>query len=255
MQIRVLGCSGGIRQGAHTTAFLLDGDLLFDAGTGVGELELDEMAAIRHIVLSHSHLDHVAFLPFLLDTVFDRIDEPVVVHAQAETLEALRRHLFNDVLWPDFTRLPSPERPVVRLEPLEPGTPLTLGDRCLEMIPGHHVVPAVGLLVTTSRGTLGFSGDCTTNTTLWQGLNARERLDHLVVEAAFPDEQAEVARAAKHYTPRTLAADLEKLDHDPVIWITHCMPGKETVILDQCRRALPNRTVHPLEEGTVLEVS
>ena len=255
MEVRVLGSSGGIRRGAHTTAFLVDGDLLIDAGTGVGELELEEMAGIRHIHLSHSHLDHVACLPLFLDSIFDRITEPVTVHAQPDTLEALRRHLFNGVLWPDFTELPEPGRPVVRLQALEAGASLTLGGRRMEVIPGNHTVPVVGLYLADETGAIAFSGDCTTNESLWHGLNARDRLDHLVIEAAFPDEQEEVAAAAKHYIPRWLGADIDKLSHDPVIWITHRMPGKEEAILDQCRRAMPDRTVRPLEEETTLSIT
>jgi hypothetical protein len=43
MQIRVLGCSGSIAAGSRTTSFLVDDDVLVDAGTGVGDLTLDEM--------------------------------------------------------------------------------------------------------------------------------------------------------------------------------------------------------------------
>jgi ribonuclease BN (tRNA processing enzyme) len=263
MQLRVLGCSGGVQRGAHTTAFLLDDDILIDAGSGVGELTLDEMAGIRHVFLTHSHLDHVGFLPLLLDTLFETLSDsghgPLSVHAQPITLQALRSHIFNWVIWPDFTHLPSAERPVVRLMPMEPGESVELGGRSVSMIPGHHAVPAVGyhLAQAPAHGpvALAFSGDCTTNEVFWQGLNARERLDHLIVEAAFPDEQAHLATAAGHYTPQLLAADLAKLSHDPVVWITHRMPGKEQLILDQCRAAMPGREVRPLVSGEVLPLT
>lgn len=257
MQLRVLGCSGGVRQGARTTAFMLDDDVLVDAGSGVGDLTLAEMAAIRHVFLTHSHLDHVAFLPLLLDTLFEPLSDPargpLTVHARAVTLDALRSHIFNGVLWPDFTRFPCPERPVVQLAPLEPGESHRLvGPRTVTMVPGHHAVPAVGYHMEGPDAALAFSGDCTTNDDLWQGLNRCRRLDHLIVEAAFPDEEAELAAAAKHYTPASLAADLPKLAHAPVVWITHTMPGKETKILEQCQAAMPDREVRSLASGDVL---
>ncbi|MFB6261776.1 MAG: MBL fold metallo-hydrolase [Thiohalorhabdaceae bacterium] len=256
MQLRVLGCSGGVRQGAHTTAFMLDDDVLIDAGSGLGELTLAEMEAIRHVFLTHSHLDHVAFLPLLLDTLFETLSDPahgpLTVHAQPVTLEALRHHVFNGVMWPDFTALPSPDRPVVQFAPLEPGDSRHLGSRTLTMIPGNHAVPAVGYHMEGPDGALAFSGDCTTNDTLWRGLNRCRRLDHLIVEAAFPDEQAELAAVAKHYTPRMLARDLTKLAHEPVIWITHTMPGQEARILEECRAAMTGRDVRPLASGDVL---
>lgn len=259
MQLRVLGCSGGVQRGARTTAFLLDEDILVDAGSGVGDLTLEEMAGIRHLFLTHSHLDHVGFLPLLLDTLFETLSDPehgpLTVHAQPITLQALRSHIFNWVIWPDFTALPSAEAPVVRLAPMEPGETRQLGGRGVTMVPGHHAVPAVGYHLAGDGVALAFSGDCTTNDVFWQGLNARERLDHLIVEAAFPDEQEELAVAARHYTPRLLAADLAKLGHDPVVWITHRMPGKEARILEECHAAMPDRDVRPLVSGEVLALT
>ena len=259
MQLRVLGCSGGVQRGAHTTAFMLDEDVLVDAGSGVGELTLDEMAGIRHVFLTHSHLDHVGFLPLLLDTLFDRLSapgqSPLTVYAQPITLQALRSHIFNWVIWPDFTELPSAAQPVVHLAPMEPGETRALGGRTITMVAGHHAVPTVGYHLDNGRVALAFSSDCTTNDILWQGLNARQRLDHLIVEAAFPDEQEELARAAKHFTPGLLAADLAKLAHDPVIWITHRMPGQEARILEECHRAMPGRDVRPLVSGEVLPLT
>ena len=112
MELRVLGCSGGVGAGLRTTTLLLNEHILFDAGTGVGDLSLEEMAGIKHIFLTHSHLDHIADIPLLVDSVFDRINQPIVVHGLHETIEALRRHIFNNVIWPDFTKLPTAENPV-----------------------------------------------------------------------------------------------------------------------------------------------
>ncbi len=252
MQLRVLGCSGGIRRGDHTTAFLVDEDLLLDAGSGVGSLELEEMAGIRHIFLTHSHLDHIAFLPLLVDSLFDRLAEPLTVYAQPITLQALRSHIFNWVVWPDFTELPAADRPAVRLETMEPGERRELGGRTIEMVPGHHSVPAVGYRLESGGRSVAFTGDCTSNDVLWQALNVRDGLDHLIVEAAFPDAQEDLAVAAGHYTPRLLGMDLDKLRHEPVVWITHRMPGKEARILEECRRAAPGRDLRPLADGEVL---
>ena len=72
MQIRVLGCSGSIAAGSRTTSFLLDETVLIDAGTGVGDLTLEEMVRIDHIVVTHSHLDHVLSIGLLADSVTRR---------------------------------------------------------------------------------------------------------------------------------------------------------------------------------------
>ena len=97
MNLRVLGCSGSIAAGSRTTSFLLDGQVLIDAGTGIGDLTLEELAAIDHIVISHAHLDHVLGIPLLADSVMRlRLAQepfrPIRVHALAATLDALRKH-------------------------------------------------------------------------------------------------------------------------------------------------------------------
>ncbi|HEY9148876.1 MAG TPA: MBL fold metallo-hydrolase, partial [Gammaproteobacteria bacterium] len=118
MELRVLGCSGGIGgDKRRTTSFLLGEDVLIDAGSGVADLELEQMEKIRHIFLTHSHLDHIHMIPLLLDTVFDRLEQPVVIHGLPQTLKALQTHIFNDIIWPDFATLPNADFPVMVYEP------------------------------------------------------------------------------------------------------------------------------------------
>src|SRR5213595_252276 len=138
MIIRVLGCSGAIAAGCRTTSFLLDDSVLIDAGTGVGDLPLEQLARIDHILVSHSHLDHVLSIGLLADSVLRlRAAQgrgPIVVHALPQTLMALRDHIFNGVIWPDFTRLPSPEAPALQFTPLAVGDTLTLAGRRIEVL-------------------------------------------------------------------------------------------------------------------------
>ena len=148
MQVRVLGCSGSIAAGNRTTSFLLDHDILIDAGTGVGDLTLDEMVRIDQIFISHSHLDHVLAVGLLADSVVRRRvalgRAPIDVHALPETLQALRTHVFNGVIWPDFSRLPDAHNPVLRFVPITVGQVLDFGGRQIEVLPAHHTVHAVG---------------------------------------------------------------------------------------------------------------
>lgn len=249
MDIRVLGCSGGIGAGRRTTSFLLDHDILLDAGSGVGDLTLDEMVHIRHIFLTHSHLDHTHAIPLVIDSVFDHVETPILIHALPETIQALQTHIFNGVIWPDFTRLPHPERPVLRFETMRPGEPITLDGRRFEMIPVNHIVPTVGYRVSTPNGVFAFSGDTTTNDTFWAALNEGPRLDLLVVEAAFPNSERELCRLARHYCPEMLAADLVKLHHRPRIWLTHAKPGAEDKIFQETRTLLAGYDVGHLTGG------
>lgn len=252
MQVRVLGCSGGLYRGAATTSFLVDDDILIDAGTGVGELTREQMQAIRHIFITHAHLDHVAALPLLADTVFDSlIGNPVVVRAQEHTLDVLRRHVFNSELWPDFTRLPAEHNAVIRLEAMQAGSSIEIDGRLIQSIPVNHVVPGVGYRVESGGRSFAFSGDTTSNESLWAALNAHGSLDLLFVESAFVDSDIELARRAHHYCPRLLASDLARLDHRPQVCIAHMKPGEEDRIMQQCRDALPGWNIRQLKGGDV----
>ncbi|ROR35105.1 MBL fold metallo-hydrolase [Inmirania thermothiophila] len=254
MRLQVLGCSGGIGQGLRTTALRLDEDVLLDAGTGVGELALEDLARIRHVFLTHAHLDHVASIPLLVDSIFDRIAEPVQVHALPETLEVLRRHVFNWALWPDFTRLPTRARPVLRLLPMRHGEVVELGGRRIEMLPVRHSVPAAGLRIEAGGRVLAFSGDTGPSEAFWEALDAGPALDVLIVECAFPDRDRALAEQAGHYVPRALAADLARLRHRPRILLTHLKPGEEARIVEEVRAALPGRAVEPLRAGSLLHL-
>jgi 3',5'-cyclic-nucleotide phosphodiesterase len=254
MKIRILGASGGIGAQARTTSILVDHDILIDAGTGVGDLTLEEMRAIDHVFLTHSHLDHVTMLPFMLDTVGADRREPVRVHAQEATLATLRTHLFNGQLWPDFSRIPTPEAPFMTYHVLPAGGELTLGQRRVRSIPVTHVVPAVGYLLSGARGSLAFSGDTTTTEEFWKVLNATGDLRHVIIEASFLDADAELSRISKHLCPSLLADELKKLKPGPQVHITHLMPGREDDMMREIARHIPDNTPRRLMRGEVFEL-
>ncbi|MDZ7662486.1 3',5'-cyclic-nucleotide phosphodiesterase [Thiohalophilus sp.] len=250
MELQVLGCSGGVGDGLRTTTMMVDQAILIDAGTGVGDLTLEQMSGLRHIFLTHSHLDHIASIPLLVDSVFEHLHEPITIHALDETLDALRTHIFNNVIWPDFAALPHPDRPVLRYQPMQPGETRQLGEIQFEMVPVNHAVPGVGYIVRNSRQVFAFSGDTTTNDTFWARLNQLDRLDMLIVEAAFPDRDIDICRRAGHYCPSLLAADIAKLQHRPEIYISHNKPGDEDEIFDECRRAITTCHLNRLSAGS-----
>jgi len=255
MRIRVLGCSGGIGAGSRTSALLIDDDVLIDAGTGIGDLELADIDSIRHVFLTHSHLDHIAGLPMLVDRIFDeKQEEPVTVYARKETLRALKDHIFNGTIWPDFAQLPSADNPMMRYSICSPGDTITIGHRDFNAVDVLHSVPSLGFTVQNSGGVFAVSGDTKTNDTLWPVLNACDDLKVLVIEVSFPDEMDWLADVAGHYTPRTLTEDLLRLRHDPQIWLTGMKPGEESRIMEQVQKAVPDKNIQMLSRGTVLTV-
>ena len=234
---------------------LIDDDVLIDAGTGIGDLELSDLDSIRHVFLTHAHLDHIAGLPMLADRIFDEhFQEPLTVYAREETLRAVQDHLFNGIIWPDFTKLPSAENPMLRYEVCLPGDTVKIKHRSFYAVDVMHTVPTLGYTVQNSRGAFAVSGDTRTNETLWPVLNSCEDLKLLVIEVSFPDEMEELATQAGHYCPRTLTRDLERLRHTPEIWLTGMKPGEEDRIFEQVISAAPDRNIHMLSRGTILTV-
>lgn len=262
MQIRVLGCSGSIAAGCRTTAFLLDDDILIDAGTGVGDLALDQLERVDHVLLSHSHLDHVLGVPLLADSVMRRraSRQPIEVHALPETLDALRKHLFNGAIWPDFTRLPSAERPVLSFKPFEIGQVLALGSRRIEVLPALHTVPAVGFAVLPASSTGGawvYTGDTAPNAALWQRL-AGLKIDSLVIETAFGDEEKQLAQISRHLHPAALAGELARLPKEgkgPRVYVTHIKPGELDRVMTEIAAQAGERHVQALTAGQVLTLA
>jgi ribonuclease BN (tRNA processing enzyme) len=248
--IRVLGCSGSIAAGSRTTSFLLDDDVLIDAGTGVGDLTLDELARIDHILVSHSHLDHVLSIGLLADSVARRrVDAPPIrVHALPATLEALRQHIFNGVIWPDFTRLPSAEKPLLAFEPFAIGEVLAIGERRIEVLPAEHTVPAVGFAVLADAGAWVFTGDTGPNPALWQRLR-RMTVAHLVIETAFSDEERALAKISSHLCPATLGRELTQLEGSATVHITHIKPGEVEAVMAQIAALGSRHRISALRSG------
>ncbi len=247
MKLRVLGCSGGIGGNLHTTSFLLDHDVLIDAGTGLNELSLTELSVIDHIFVTHSHLDHIACIPLLLDSVGFMRERPITIYATAETLDILKQHIFNWKIWPDFSEIPNMQNPIMRYQTIELGEEIVLQGRKITAIPANHVVPAVGYHLDSGVASLLFSGDTTTNDALWDIANKIKNLRHIIIETAFSNSEIGMAILSKHLCPSLLAEELEKFQGDAQIYITHLKPGEVELIMREI-----DQTAHRLRPKMLL---
>ncbi|MCX7142081.1 MAG: 3',5'-cyclic-nucleotide phosphodiesterase [Proteobacteria bacterium] len=254
MKLRVLGCSGGIG-GRHlrTTSLLVDNDILIDAGTGVGDVSLAELMLIDHIFLTHSHLDHICSIPFLVDTVGGMRNKPLTVHAAEPTLEIMRNHVFNWSIWPDFTQVPTPANPFMRYEAMELGQTIELKGRKITALPAVHTVPAVGYQVDSGRASLVFTGDTTTNDPLWKIVNKIANLRYLIIETAFCDRERDLAIASKHLCPSLLAEELAKLECNAEVFITHLKPGEIELTMQEIEDCAGQYKPRMLQNNQVFE--
>jgi len=254
MKLRILGCSGGIGGCLRTTSMLIDQDILLDAGTGVSDLSIAELAAIDHVFVTHSHMDHIASIPFLADTVGWMRSKPLTVHATQATLDIIRAHIFNWKVWPDFSEIPSKDKPFLRFETVRMGVAVRLGDRAFTAVPANHVVPAVGYHLDSGRGSLVFTGDTTINDDLWTVVNAIENLRYLIIETAFCNRERDLAIASKHLCPSMLADELAKLKRAAEIYITHLKPGEPDLIMQEIGECAGQYNPRMLRNGQVFEL-
>ncbi len=253
MKLRVLGCSGGIGGELRTTALLADHDILIDAGTGVGDLSINEIAQIDHVFVTHSHMDHVTSIPFIVDTVGWMREKPLTVHATRETLSILKEHLFNWKLWPDFSQIPDAKNPELRFEAVAIGTPVTLGGRTITPLPANHVVPTVGYRLDSGKASLVFTGDTTSNDALWPIVNGIAGLKYLIIETALSDRERDLAIKSKHLCPSLLAEELAKLKLTPEIYISHLKPRESELIMQQISVKVQGHRPRMLQNNQVLE--
>lgn len=252
--LTVLGCSGGIGKDLRTTSLLVNQRTLIDAGTGVGDLSLEQMTAIDQVFLTHSHLDHIAMLPLLVDTVGAFRSTPLTVYALQQTCEALQQHIFNWLVWPDFTCIPDVAQPFLRFVPIILGQQLPIDTGLiLRVLPAEHTVPAVAYHLDSGTASLVYSGDTTVQDAFWDEVNCIGNLRHLLIETAFSVQERSLAVLSKHLSPDLLAGELAKLRRPAEIHITHLKPGEADLTMQQAHQMVPQHRLSMLECGQVLD--
>ncbi|HJU84530.1 MAG TPA: 3',5'-cyclic-nucleotide phosphodiesterase [Holophagaceae bacterium] len=250
MELRILGCSGGEAEGERLTGLLVNGVVAIDAGSLTGALTVKEQIRIKHVFISHSHLDHICTLPFFTKNVFGHVKEPIIIHALPETLDVLRRHLFNDELWPDFSVIPTPDQPTIRYVELEPERTYEVEGLKITPVRVNHLVPCVGYKVEDGKSAFIFTSDTTTTERIWEVANATANLRYLITEASFPNDQKWLAEASKHMTPSMLGEELKKLKKDIPVGIYHLTPGDREEMVPEIM-AIGDKRVKLLEQNAV----
>lgn len=237
MELRVIGCHGGETPAHRTSAFILDDTLAIDAGALTSGLELDAQARLAACLVSHAHLDHVRDLATLADNRFQLQAPPLVVAGTRETIAALRRHFFNNLLWPDFSQIATPAggNTIEYLE-LTPEVPAVVGGKTVRAVLVDHTIEAAGFVIEGPDGALGYSGDTGPTRRMWEVLNEQADLRALLMEVSFPDREQRLADISGHHTPRTLAADLARYraPRDLPTLLYHIKPAFQAEVEREC---------------------
>lgn len=249
MRITTLGCNGSITGKLRTTCYQVDEDILIDAGSGAGDLSLAQSIAINTVFLTHSHLDHCALLPMLADAAGSFRDAPLNVYALPETIAILKEHMLNNLLWPDYTVLPAPERPYIRFCPIKLGDTVKLDGRRITALPARHSVPCVSYLVDSGTASWVYSADTTFCEDFWRALNCVDNLKYLLIENTFRNDNAAGAQRSGHNTANLLAKGLRLLEHQIELFIVHLEAGYEEVTMREVLQAVGEFKPKMLERG------
>ncbi|HEX8435412.1 3',5'-cyclic-nucleotide phosphodiesterase [Archangium sp.] len=250
MKLQVLGCHGGELPSCRTTCFLVDDVLALDAGALTSSLSLEQLCKVDDILVGHSHFDHVKDLPLMADLIIGRRDKPVTIHASRECARALREYMFNNALWPDFTRIPTRKEPVLRIKAFRAGSTFQVGPYTVQSIPVHHPVESCGFVITHGRISLAMSGDTGPTEKLWKVLNQTPTLKALLVETSFPNALQQLADVSGHLTPQTLQSELDKFQRNgSSVLVYHLKPA----FIQPLKRELAELPVEVLELGDTFE--
>jgi ribonuclease BN (tRNA processing enzyme) len=253
MRITTLGCNGSITGELRTTCYKVDDDILIDAGSGAGDLSLAQSIAIDTVFLTHSHLDHSAFLPMLADAAGSFRNAPLTVYALPETIAILKQHMLNNQLWPDYTVLPATERPYIRFLPLRPGETVVLNGRRITALPARHSVPCVAYQVDNGTASWVYSADTTFCEIFWLALNGISNLKYLLIENTFRNDNADGAQRSGHNTANLLAQGLRLLQRPVELFIVHMEAGYEDVTMREVMQAASDHKPQMLQRGHIFE--
>ena len=234
MRVRILASTCGARSELqYASTYVVSDCLAIDAGCLGMSGTPHQQAGIRHIFLTHSHMDHIASLPMFLENAFERGREPVTVHGIPAVLDSLQRHIFNDVIWPDFVKLSIDGRPLLALAPLKEEEPMQIGALSITAVAVQHLVPTCGYIVTDGASTVVFGGDSGPTDGIWRLAQDAPQPVSVFLEASFPDQMQALAMMSGHLTPALFAAEVRKMPQPKTIIATHIKARFHDKIVEQ----------------------
>lgn len=238
----------GIQQ--FLSSFLINDTLAVDAGSIGLFADPPTQARVRHLLVSHYHIDHIASLPILLDNIAMLGDAPMTLHCSRHVYDCLRRDLFNFRFWPDFFALSTEAMTFVRYEPLEAGETVVLEGLRITAVGVDHVVPTLGFLIESESAAIVIASDTGPTEEIWQKTNQLANLRAVFLEACFPNELAGLAEVSKHLTTEGFAREIQKVNPGPRLIAVHLKARYQAQIRSELQAlALPN--VEVAEPGKV----
>jgi cAMP phosphodiesterase len=249
MKIKVLGCSGAKFPGHNVPGFLLNSEIVFDAGTITSVLNEKAQLKLKNIFITHAHLDHIRGIPFLADNItVGKNRHKITIIGIPPVVKTIKRHLFNSSVWPDFTVIPNPDNAILNFMELKAGKSIKINDYIFTPYKVNHAVPAVGYLVEDRKERRFFYTGET-----WEKIGDKQ-IHCLIIDVSFPDSMEEMALKTGHLTPHLLQKELLTIRPAPErIYITHIKPQYLKTIKTELQ-SLKMKNLKLLKDGETIRV-
>jgi len=233
----------------HLMSIVIDDCVAIDAGSLAFACSDLQRREVRDIVLTHTHLDHIAGLPLFIDDLFATLTEPIRIHATREVIETLERDIFNWSVYPRFSELMNKRGRVVEYQEFTQGNTFSARHLTFQSVEVNHRVPSSGYVVSDGRVSVGITGDTAETDDIWTAFNEVANLQAILIECAFPNEMSDLATVSHHLTPLKLDHELRKLKiTDCEVYVMNLKPMYRETILKQVAQ-LKSRQVKILEIG------
>jgi 3',5'-cyclic-nucleotide phosphodiesterase len=255
MKLKVLGCHGGETPKHRTSSFVVDGKLAIDAGAMTSMMTLEEQHRIEAVLVSHPHMDHIRDLATMADNRCQQGGPTLEIVGLPDTIKSLRKHFFNDHLWPDFSKIPTPNGPTIAFRAVKPEQEVDVAGRKVRLVRVSHTIDTAGFVIDDGKTTLGYSGDTGPTKRFWEVLNEVESLRGLLMEVSFPNAEDRLAHVSGHHTPATLRDELEKLDgkRDLPILLYHIKPVFQAKVEKELAK-IRRRNLNVLQLGDEFDI-
>jgi len=219
--VKITLLESSVGSGPHQqilASYIVNDQVVIDAGSVGFVSPLEVQKKVEHVFLSHSHIDHLASLPIYVDNVYTPGPECPTIYGGPETLDSIKKHIFNDCLWPDMIRLSGEETPFLKLSELSAEQPVQVGRLTITPVSLTHVVPTFGFILDDGESAVAIVSDTSPTERVWELINQNKRIRGLFLESSFPNSFEWLAEKAMHLTPNLFKTELTKLQHDvPVI--------------------------------------
>jgi len=253
MKVSMLGVSGGeLGLKNHSISYLVDDKLLIDAGGLLHSMDMKSLLNIDNLLISHSHMDHIKDLPLWGDLIFGQ-RAPINVRGAHKTLEAIKKHIFNWTIWPDFTSIPTIENPIFKFKGIDPNSKFSLGGYKITSVEVNHTVLSTAFVVDDGKSSFIYSSDTTNTDKIWKTANRKKNLKAIFMEISFSNSLQEIADISKHYSPATLAIDLKKIKKDIPIYLYHIKPSVIKTVIKEVKALKDDRVIFA-KMGETIEI-